>query len=194
MTKLVRIFAASVGGGMALGWGARALKDASDRNRAAHGLLTPRSSSPAAALEGRLSQMEQRLQRIESSGRTPASVNTAAPLVTAEEAEHKLSAAAYALRQNIEKDFRERVRSEAAVAVEQAIEVSLGHRLEQLETTVETHESRMRELRDCSLRTEQNLQRLMAGIERLVSLQSRVPAAEEKPAHHHDSILEKVSA
>jgi hypothetical protein len=190
MAKLLKIFVASVGGGMALGWGARALKHAGERQLAAAdlGSLPDR---PTPALERRLSQMEHRLRQIEvpgsSFGRSPeTSLDSAL-----QSAEKKLSTAASTLRLTVEREVREHLQTEAVSAVEHALAGSLGQRLEQLETTVETHESRMQELRDCSLRTEQNLQKLMAGIERLVSAQTRPPVVDHKEAR---AVLEKVPA
>jgi hypothetical protein len=179
---------------MALGWGARALKDASDRNRVAGGSdPADRRSTPAASMERRLSIMEQRLQRIEKSADAPLKTLPADIHAIVAEAEHNLSATALTMRQTVASEVREQLRAEAASAVERAIDGSLGHRLEQLETTVEAHESRMSELRDCSLRTERNLQRLMEGIERLVNLQNRVPPAHSKEQGQRDPILEKLT-
>lgn len=50
---------------------------------------------------------------------------------------------------------------------------ALEERLGELEATLRTHDDRLRTLQECSIQSEQNLQRLMAGIERLVNAQTR---------------------
>lgn len=152
MAKLFNILVASVGGGMALGFGVRAMADAGNRRGT--------GTNGHGESGGQLSQMDVRLRKLERAGANPEAIQAA------------VAAAEERLRRATERE----VAARAADAVEKALAGPVGARLEKLEAAVMSQEASMRELRECSLNTERNMQKLLAGIDRLVAAQEKVPS------------------
>jgi len=196
MAKLVRILAASVSGGMALGFGMRVLSEAAQK----------RQTGPAAdgekALGLRVGAMEERLLQLESGPeRTKADRLMAAAIEERiDAAEAKLQRACDSIREDAEQRLRDAVQDEAflkeAVAkVERVVSAKVQDRIELIEASVASQSAELRELREYSLSSERNIQRLLAGIDRLISSQDAATAgtgagrAEPHPAPGRRSSL-----
>ena len=72
------------------------------------------------------------------------------------------------------------IAAKACDAVEKALAGPVSARIEKLEAAVILQEASMRELRECSLNTERNMQRLLAGIDRLVAAQEKTPSGRQE--------------
>jgi len=66
------------------------------------------------------------------------------------------------------------VRQETLEALADKVQSKVVERISRLEDEVAGQSAAMIELRDCSLKTEQSMQRLLEGIDRLVSAQSQI--------------------
>lgn len=203
MAKLIRILAASLGGGLVLGAGIRL----GERLVSASG-DTP--DSTAGALSERLEQLEGRLSHLEVSGGADPTRGAGIDLGGIESRIEAQAAEVSAVRVRMEAGTRqaaiqdrtdEQLRTELRGMVEERLEERLRGvetrlraendaaqremlnavmesvqtrvivRISRLEEEVAGQASGMQELRACTLRTEQSMQKLLSGIDRLIAAQ-----------------------
>ena len=160
-----------------MGFGMKALADAAQKRRPGGGSGDDHSES----LSTRLAAMEQRLAGLERncSGATPANTTPAVNDQIAA-AEARLQRACEAISERAERRFRDALTDESILAsvVERAVESTLHDRIERIEATVASQSTELQQLREYSLNSERNIQRLLVGIDRLVANQSQGPSAE----------------
>ena len=202
MAKLVKIIAASVGGGLVLGAGIR-LGEA---------IATWQPSGESASsnkLAERLGTLEVRLQQLEGNG-------SAAPMAGALSGEHGASFLDWAtepkgdrlhdpdpaanlrnelktwIEENVSTRMAEvevRLRAETERGQQQmldafveSVQTRVIQRISDLEGEVAGQSAAMQELRECSLRTEQSVQKLLGGLDRLIVKQTNETAPSQEPA------------
>lgn len=208
MAKLITILAASVGGGLLLGAGIRL-------GEAIVGTDLPprREAELAGKLTVRLGALEERLQNLEE-GNPGAPVEDHAAEMAAirselnagdreREALNKISLQLRGeLRGWIEEnvgarlgDVEAKLRAESERSQRQmldafvdGVQTRVMQRISRLEEEVAGQSAAMTELRECSLRTEQSMQKLLGGLDRLIiaqppSLTGR-PSCEEPAAQN----------
>jgi len=83
------------------------------------------------------------------------------------------------VQQKLQQDFDE-AQSRSMAAFVDTLQTRVVNRINTLETNLADQSDAIGKLRDTSLRTDENLQKMLVGIERLVD-QSRVPQAEAPP-------------
>jgi hypothetical protein len=230
MAKLINILAVSLGSGLVLGAGIRALEN---RPRGAELSPAPSSGTPEDATNARLQRqlltriddLESRLARMEpsappaqsGSGRgttqaDPARVHLASicARLDSHEAEadailsrltameknfstasrdhetlglelrdwaaadirHQIMEVENRLARNLDKSRRETLET-----VVEGVQLRVSERITKLEEEVIGQAAAMAELRDCSVKTEQSIQKLLIGIDRLVTTQNEAKAA-----------------
>ncbi|HEY3823995.1 MAG TPA: hypothetical protein VGL82_05525 [Bryobacteraceae bacterium] len=178
MAKLIKILAASVGGGLVLGAGIRLGEAIASRNPAPNADGDPK-------LAERLSDLEGRLRGLEGGNVSPAEPERnregGTPVLRSEMRDW-LEEAVAARVSDAELRLREeseRGRGQILDAVAEQIQTRLMQRISKLEQEVAGQSAAMSELRECSLRTERSIQRLLGGLEKLVV---RHPSAAEEAA------------
>jgi uncharacterized coiled-coil protein SlyX len=235
MAKLINILAVSLGSGLVLGAGIRALEggrsrtaDSADSGKSgglgSHG-QDPVIPNREERLLSRMDGLEARLSRIETSataaGGTHATGTTFVASIhgrldtqeaeadavlarlarvettvsRANEGAEKLAvelrewAASDIRRQIVEAETRlgknlDAARREALETVVEGVQKRVSERIARLEGEVAGQAAAMVELRDCSVKTEQSIQKLLVGIDRLVTSQMETKA---QPAGISDS-------
>jgi uncharacterized coiled-coil protein SlyX len=197
VAKLIKILAASIGGGMALGYSVRALSESKTRNSQPE---DPRQ--PELELDNRLTALERRLWRLEENRHFSApgaetqqfgaslreDVERQVERVLDDrvgELEERLRSATSRLSEEIRTQTTEAVKLETARAVERGLAGAVDSRFAKLEANVASQSAALQDLRECSLQTERSVQRLLAGIDRLVTAQERArqngPQLEPEP-------------
>jgi len=204
VAKLINILAASVGGGLMLGAGIRL-----GETLVARGTGAPRLPEEADGnLAARLGALETRLQHLETGAPAPSierqTSDVAAirsELAAGEEKIVALREMGQRLRGELqgwlENNVAERMatvesklraesessRKEMLDVFVESVQTRVMHRISRLEEEVAGQSTAMTELRECSLRTEQSMQKLLMGLDRLiVSQQSPASAKAEEPA------------
>jgi uncharacterized coiled-coil protein SlyX len=168
--KLLRILAASVGGGLVLGAGIR-LGEA----------ITARDSSGSAGnghqFASKLSELEGRLSNVESEGiktGTHAAGPGASADVTARlrgELREWLDQSVGARMVEVENRLRsesDRGQKQILEAFVDSVQTRVVQRISRLEDEFASQSAAMTELRECSLRTERSMQKLLGGLDRLI--------------------------
>jgi hypothetical protein len=185
--RLLKILAASVGGGLALGAGIRL----GEAMAAQSPVVRPHVDGK---LVERLGDLEDRLLSLE--GKSPA------PVVSRDEKQAaEVSAVQSQLRDWLEEGLNarmaevelrlraesERGRKQMLDAFAESVETRVIQRISRLEEEVAGQSAAMSELRECSLRSEQSMQKLLSGLDGLIMRNppapepSPPPAAEETP-------------
>jgi hypothetical protein len=201
VAKFINILAASVGGGILLGAGIRLGEAIMGRDPAA-----TRDSEAGGRLEARLGELEDRLVNLEAVRPSIGAVHgerhtAAAAAIRSELGRESERAAALSqigeqLRVELQGWLEQRVGSriadvEAKLRAEsddarrqmldafaESVQTRVTHRISRLEEEVAGQSAAMAELRDCSLRTEQSLQKLLGGLDRLLVPRLVPPAAD----------------
>ena len=159
MKKLLNILAVSVGSGLLLGAGLRALE-----GQAGVGPQNERETDEGGA------QSEQAAYR-KLAGRVRAMEQVLSRRIDEQQAATEL----LRLEQNnVEARFAGRIvemRQEVISTLLEGVERKVADRISRLEEEVAGQSAAMMELRECSLKTERSVHRLIEGIERLVSAQ-----------------------
>ncbi len=158
MKKLLNILAVSVGSGVLLGAGLRALEG----QTALRARVEPETDDTAAKsdyqrLAGRLNAMEQAFSRRLDAQQTA----TEQLRLQQDEAETCVAGRIAEIRQ------------EAIDTLLEGVQRKVVDRIARLEEEVAGQSAAMSELRECSLKTERSVQKLIEGIDRLVSAQPR---------------------
>jgi hypothetical protein len=202
VAKFINILAASVGGGILLGAGIRLGEAIMDRDPAA-----ARDSHNGGGLEARLGALENRLIDLEAVSpatkgdargerQTVAVDDIRSELSRADERVAALSQIGGQLRVELQGWLEQRVglrmadveaklkaesddaRRQMLDAFAESVQARVTHRISRLEEEVAGQSAAMAELRDCSLRTEQSLQKLLGGLDRLLVVRSAPPPAD----------------
>lgn len=205
MAKLITILAASVGSGLLLGAGIRLGESIVGRD------LPPRRDTEVdGKLAVRLGALENRLQNLEEGN--PGSpvedhaAETAAirsELKAGEQEREALNKITLQLRgelrgwveesvgarlEDVEAKLRaesERSQRQMLDAFVEGVQTRVMQRISRLEEEVAGQSAAMAELRECSLRTEQSMQKLLGGLDRLIVAQppspTGSPSSEEPP-------------
>ncbi len=211
MAKFINILAASVGGGILLGAGIRLGEAIVGRDPAA-----PRDAEGGGRLEARLGELENRLVNLEAvapghvsaPGEKQASSAAAirSELDREDERVAALSQIGAQLRVELQgwleqsvgarmADVETKLRAESDDARRQmldafaeSVQTKVTQRISRLEEEVAGQSAAMIELRDCSLRTEQSLQKLLGGLDRLLVPRPVPPPADFSSAEQtiHD--------
>jgi len=175
MASLIKILAASVGGGIVLGAGIRL-------GEAIATQLPVPGSEAGEKLAHRLDVLEDRLTSLEAA--SPAS-----PQIPAAPAEHVREELRNWLEESVSEHMAEvetRLRAEnergqkqILDAFAESVETRVIQRISRLEDEVASQSAAMTELRECSLRTELSVHKLLGGLEKLIP---KSPAPVEESA------------
>ncbi len=158
MKKLLNILAVSVGSGVLLGAGLRALEGQTGlRARVEPETDDTDAKSDYQRLAGRLNAMEQAFSR-----RLDAQQTATERLRLQQDEAETLVAGRIA-----------EIRQEAIDTLLEGVQRKVVDRIARLEEEVAGQSAAMSELRECSLKTERSVQKLIEGIDRLVSAQPR---------------------
>lgn len=202
MAKFINILAASVGGGILLGAGIRLGEAIVGRDPAA-----ARDAETGGKLEARLGALEGRLVNLEAlrplagadvrhEPRTAAAGAVRSEPGKEDEQAAALSQISAQLRVELRGWLEERVgthladveaklkaesddsRRQMLDAFAESVQTRVTQRISRLEEEVAGQSAAMAELRDCSLRTEQSLQKLLGGLDRLLVPRPTPPLAD----------------
>lgn len=200
MAKLLKILAASVGGGLVLGAGIRLGEaiaaqhpdlrlEASDKLVERLGemedrLLTLEAESPAAIasrFEKQAAEVSAVRTRLDTEGRQIEALGETSRRLRAElrdwlEESVTMRMAEVETRLKTE---TERGQKQVLEAFTESVQTRVIHRISRLEEEVSSQSAAMGELRECSLRTELSVQKLLGGLDRLILKDH--PAAELTP-------------
>ena len=189
MAKLIKILAASVGGGIVLGAGIRLGE--------AIATWEP-GAQPGQKFSERLGELEHRLQDLEAEispadaipldfdagtilSRPATSFETAPGL--RRELEEWLAESVATRMADVEARLKaeaERGQKQMLDAFVESVQTRVIHRISQLEDEVAGQSASMNELRECSLRTERSIQKLLGGLDKLIPKPAQ-DAADAKP-------------
>lgn len=172
MAKLIKILVASVGGGIVLGAGIRL-------GEAIASQLPAPGSEAADRLADRLGDLEHRLQHLESGS----------PAVAVEQREETMESTSVPAEQ-VREELRgwleetvslritevegrlhaetERNQKQMLDAFAESVETRVIQRISRLENEVASQSAAMAELRECSLRTEHSVHKLLGGLDKLI--------------------------
>jgi hypothetical protein len=200
VAKLINILAASVGGGVMLGAGIRLGEALAGRDSPQR-----RDYATDGTLAARLGLIEGRLTHLEGERRTATAdeipvIGSSVDKQTAE-IEAKLEAlgeTSLQLRTELQSwietsvttrmaDLESRLNAESERTQKQmldalvdGVQARVMHRIGRLEEELASQSAAMTELRECSIRTEQSMQKLLGGLDRLIVAQHPAPADAEK--------------
>jgi uncharacterized coiled-coil protein SlyX len=158
LAKLIKILAASVGGGLVLGAGIRLGE--------AIAAQIPVSGDPAQKLAARLGELENRLLSLEAEN--PAAAERPDPRG---ELRGWLEESVSERMAEVETRLRtesERSQKQMLDAFAESVQTRVMHRISRLEEEVAGQSAAMNELRECSLRTQQSIQKLLGGLDKLI--------------------------
>ena len=152
LKKLLALLAISTGGGLQLGARLR-------RSEAAQSDAQKKTSPPPESTDDRISVFLSRLEDLER--------RIERPEQTQAEIDARIEQVEIRLRRDLE------IRStESMEALRESMFARLDRRIEPLESEIAAQRASLRDLSDYSLRTEQSLQKLLEGIDRLVEARS----------------------
>lgn len=181
MPKLMNILAASVGGGLLLGAGIRLGESIAGRDGS-----VPGSAPSNDKLMGKLGALEARLHRLEKDGAPDAAADAGTIQDAYGELRRRLEEAVATRLADVESKLRaesEQSRKQMLDAFVESVQTRVMSRIDRLEEEVAGQSAAMTELRECSLRTEQTMQKLLGGLDRLIlSQQPNWPKTSENPA------------
>ena len=174
MAKLIKILAASFGGGLALGAGIRlgealASRDADgDAKQSRHPDLESRIESRIDRHEAEVSAIRSQLaaesRQIEALGELGARLHKELPEWIEKSVARRIEEAEADLRNE-----SERSQKQALDTFIDGVQTRVAHRISRLEEEVSMHSAAMTELHACSLRTEASIEKLAVSVERLIS-------------------------
>ena len=156
MKKLIHLLAVSAGGGLLLGAGIRLAEARRGRAAFPSEALAPDAGSRLSLFLSRLEALEQQLAS--QNGDHPGG---------RQEIARELDAMESRLRSELERIQERRLES-----LNGTLSRSVTARLETIESELAAQRSTVSELRECSIRTERSLQKLVQGIDRLVDSQT----------------------
>jgi chromosome segregation ATPase len=217
LAKLLKILAASVGGGLVLGAGIRlggamaaqhpALRmEGGDKLAERLGemeerLLSLEAENPAAIVsrfEKQAAEVSAVRTRLDTDGRQIEALSETSRRLRAELRdwlEESVAARMAEVETRLQTES-ERGQKHVLDAFTESVQTRVIHRISRLEEEVASQSAAMGELRECSLRTELSVQKLLGGLDRLILKES--PAASEEAvnplAADAGSITAKVSA
>jgi hypothetical protein len=171
LAKLIKILAASVGGGLVLGAGIRL-------GEAIAAQIPPSPVEPDNNLAERLGELENRLRSLEAE--SPAAIGSEVRLRG--ELRDWLEESVGVRMAEVETRLRtesERGQKQMLDAFAESVQTRVIHRISRLEEEVAGQSAAMSELRECSLRTEQSVHKLLGGLDKLIV---KDPPAAEKAA------------
>lgn len=199
MAKLINILAASVGSGIMLGAGIRLGEALANRDAAPR-----REPEGAGKFALRLDGLEERLLHLESNGAAGSLEKQTSELaairsqVAAGEGKiEDLRGVSRRLRGELQgwledtvttrlADLESKLKAETAHTQQQmldafveGVQTRVMHRIAKLEQEVAGQSAAMTELRECSLRTEQSVQKLLGGLDRLIVDRQTPPPADQ---------------
>lgn len=164
MASLIKILAASVGGGIVLGAGIR-LGEA-----IATQLPVPAGEGGDRLLR-KLDQLEHRLTSLETDTAASTQIPAAAPELVREELRSWLEESVSVRMAEVETRLRtenERGQKQILDAFAESVETRVIQRISRLEDEVAGQSAAMSELRECSLRTESSVHKLLGGLDKLI--------------------------
>jgi hypothetical protein len=171
LSKFIKILAASIGGGIVLGAGIRLGEAIAAQNQ---------SSSPDAG-RGTAEKLEQKFnEKIEAIEDRLRNLDAENPAELRGELRDWLDESINTRMAEIETRLRaesERGQKQTLDAFAESVQTRVIQRISRLEEEVAGQSAAMNELRDCTLRTERSMQKLLGGLERLVV--KNPPGAEE---------------
>jgi hypothetical protein len=180
LAKLIKILAASVGGGLVLGAGIRLGE--------AIAAQIPVSGEPGHKLAERLGELENRLLSLEAESPSAAG----SPMTPGQgELRNWLDESVTARMAEVETRLRtdsERGQKQMLDAFAEIVQTRVMHRISRLEDEVAGQSAAMNELRECSLRTERSVHELLGGLDKLIL--KNAPAAKEEPAPEPPPVIE----
>jgi hypothetical protein len=180
LAKLIKILAASVGGGLVLGAGIRLGE--------AIAAQIPVSGEPGHKLAERLGELENRLLSLEAESPSAAG----SPMTPGQgELRNWLDESVTARMAEVETRLRtdsERGQKQMLDAFAESVQTRVMHRISRLEDEVAGQSAAMNELRECSLRTERSVHELLGGLDKLIL--KNAPAAKEEPAPEPPPVIE----
>jgi uncharacterized coiled-coil protein SlyX len=169
LARFIKILAASVGGGLVLGAGIRLGEAIANWEPAADTDPAERLTERLAALEGRL----QHLETVPAVAQAPQRQPSSAP-VDSRHAElqdwiqqsiaSRMGELEIRLRAESERDGQQMLDT-----IVQSVQTRVIHRITELEDKVAGQSEAMNELRECSLRTERSVQKLLGGLDKLIA-------------------------
>lgn len=187
MPKLIKILATSVGGGLLFGAGIRlgeaigTWKSPSDEETA--GKLADRLK----VLEGRMRQMEGSASAADLPPFPERARSATADFSDAAELQYELhnwmEKSVASKMSDIESRLRaesERGQQEMLDSFVENVQTRVIQRITRLEDEVASQSAAMNELRECSLRTERSVQKLLGGLDRLIVSQTSQSAPSEE--------------
>lgn len=130
----------------------------------------PLAGKDAAAFETMRSEMAARDRRVEALGEISISLRSELQTWLEESVAARMTEVESKLRSEAEQS-----RKNMLDAFAETVQTRVMQRIARLEEEVAGQSAAMNELRECSLRTEQSVQRLLGGIDRLVARQSARP-------------------
>lgn len=195
MAKLIRLLAASFGGGLVLGAGIRlggvlARRETEATSKQARddleARLERRMEEQAAAVAAVRSKLAAEARQIEALGELGARMNQELPDWIEKSVARRFGEAEAELKAEAE-----RGRNEAMEALIGGVQTRVTQRISRIEEEVSMHSAAMTELRACSLRTEAGIEKLAGSLDRLLAAPRTIPqvrqpepaaAAEAPPA------------
>ncbi len=174
MASLIKILAASVGGGIVLGAGIRLGE--------AIATQLPPAGEAGDKLTRRLDQLEHRLTSLETSPGGSPQLAAEPPERVREELREWLETNVSTRMADVETRLKTenlRVHKEILDAFSESVETRVIQRISRLEDEVASQSAAMTELRECSLRTEHSVHKLLGGLDKLIP-KNPTPAPEEK--------------
>jgi uncharacterized coiled-coil protein SlyX len=172
MASLIKILAASVGSGIVLGAGIRL-------GEALATQIPVGESEPGGLLAQRLDELENRVTALTPREDTPETVAASAETVR-EELRIWLESTVSERIADVESRLKTetaRGQKEILDVFAEGVEKRVIQRISRLEEEVASQSAAMNELRECSLRTERSVQKLLGGLDRLIA-----PKTEERSA------------
>lgn len=176
MSKFIKILAASIGGGIVLGAGIRLGE--------AIAAQTPASSPDAG--RGTAQKLEEKFERklnekIEALEDRVRNLDVESPAELRGELRDWLDESINTRMAEVETRLRtesQRGQKQTLDAFAESVQTRVIQRISRLEEEVAGQSASMNELRDCTLRTERSMQKLLGGLERLVV--KNPPGADEE--------------
>jgi uncharacterized coiled-coil protein SlyX len=172
MASLIKILAASVGSGIVLGAGIRL-------GEALATQIPVGESEPGGLLAQRLDELENRVTALTPREDTPETAAASAETVR-EELRIWLESTVSERIADVESRLKTetaRGQKEILDVFAEGVEKRVIQRISRLEEEVASQSAAMNELRECSLRTERSVQKLLGGLDRLIA-----PKTEERSA------------